>query len=341
MSPQPIRPQRNIVLLSDGTGNSRGKLFRTNVWRVYEALDLADPANPELPRQFTFYDDGVGNSSFKPLAVLGGALGYGLARNVRDLYAFLCRMYQPGDRIYAFGFSRGAFTIRVLVGLISNQGIVRYTGHEAELLRLVKAAYRAYRRRYTLKINYIGPLRDLRDAVLSGWARLRDKKPYAQASADNFTEVPIEFVGLWDTVAAYGMQVDELSVVFDAVVWPTQMPDARLSPSVKRAVHALALDDERNTFHPKLWQHEPDSTRISQVWFAGVHSDVGGGYPDQGLSHVSLDWVMNAAAHSRFVDRVQTNSALSDEADERLAPWSAGYYRYNPGGGPLPAAPVT
>ena len=135
MSPPTRRPQRNIVLLSDGTGNSRGKVFRTNVWRVYEALDLADPANLETPRQFAFYDDGVGNSSFKPLAVLGGALGFGLARNVRDLYGFLCRMYQPGDRIYAFGFSRGAFTIRVLVGLISNQGIVRYTGNEAELLR--------------------------------------------------------------------------------------------------------------------------------------------------------------------------------------------------------------
>jgi uncharacterized protein (DUF2235 family) len=335
MSPQPQRIERNIVLLSDGTGNSRGKLFRTNVWRVYEALDLADPANPETPRQFAFYDDGVGNSSFRPLAVLGGALGYGLARNVRDLYGFLCRMYQPGDRIYAFGFSRGAFTIRVLVGLISNQGIVRYSGDEAELLRLVKAAYRAYRRRYRLKINYIGPLRDLRDALIAGWARLRGKRPYSQACVDNFTEVPLEFVGLWDTVAAYGMPVDELSVVLDAVVWPAQMPDARLSPSVKRAVHALSLDDERNTFHPRLWQREPESTRISQVWFAGVHSDVGGGYPDQGLSHVSLEWILSAAVEHqlRFVDRVREQQrALSDENgpinDSRHG--VAGYYRYNP-----------
>lgn len=335
MNSRPDRPPYNIVLLSDGTGNSRGKLFRTNIWRVYEALDLADPENPKIPRQFAFYDDGVGNSSFKPLAVLGGALGYGLARNVRDLYGFLCRMYQPGDRIYAFGFSRGAFTIRVLVGLISSQGIVRYTGSEAELLRLVKAAYREYRRRYTLKINYIGPLRDLRDRMLAAWARLRGKQPYAQARLDNLADVPIEFVGCWDTVAAYGMPVDELTVVWDAVVWPAQLPNARLSPSVKRALHALSLDDERNTFHPKLWQHEEDSTRISQVWFAGMHSDVGGGYPDQGLSHVSLDWIMNAAADHqlRFADRVREQQrALSDENgpmnDSRQG--VGGYYRYNP-----------
>jgi uncharacterized protein (DUF2235 family) len=77
---------RHIIVLSDGTGNSRGKAHQTNVWRTYEALDLEDPEEPECPRQFAFYDDGVGTSSFKPLALLEGAVGYGLARNVRDLY---------------------------------------------------------------------------------------------------------------------------------------------------------------------------------------------------------------------------------------------------------------
>ena len=122
---------KNLILFSDGTGNSSGKLFKTNVWRTYEAVDVADPRNPALPRQFAFYDDGVGTSSFKPLAVLGGALGLGLARNVRDIYAFVCRNYSPGDKIYAFGFSRGAFTIRVLMGLILDQGLVPYNGNEA------------------------------------------------------------------------------------------------------------------------------------------------------------------------------------------------------------------
>src|SRR5262252_7343781 len=104
---------KNIVLLSDGTGNSSAKVFRTNVWRLYQALDLSQPE-----RQIAFYNDGVGTSSFKPAAILGGAFGWGLKRNVIDIYTFLSRNYERGDRIYCFGFSRGAFTIRVLAGLI-------------------------------------------------------------------------------------------------------------------------------------------------------------------------------------------------------------------------------
>src|SRR5918996_3845725 len=111
---------KNIVLLSDGTGNSAAKLFKTNVWRIYDCLDLRHP-----DEQVACYDDGVGTSTFFPLALLGGAMGFGLQRNVLRLYRFLCEQYEPGDRIYAFGFSRGAFTIRTLLGLIADQGIIR------------------------------------------------------------------------------------------------------------------------------------------------------------------------------------------------------------------------
>jgi uncharacterized protein (DUF2235 family) len=98
---------RNIVLLSDGTGNAASKVWRTNVWRVFESIDIAG-AN-----QVVQYDDGVGSSSFKPAAILGGAFGWGLKRNVLDLYKFVCRNYRGADdEIFAFGFSRGAFTIR-------------------------------------------------------------------------------------------------------------------------------------------------------------------------------------------------------------------------------------
>jgi uncharacterized protein (DUF2235 family) len=130
---------RNIVLFSDGTGNSASKLFRTNVWRAYQAVDLADPI------KLTFYDEGVGTSPLRPLAMIGGAIGLGLGKNVRDLYAFVCRTYRPGDKIYAFGFSRGAFTIRVLMGLILHQGIVEYDGNEERLERNVASALLACR----------------------------------------------------------------------------------------------------------------------------------------------------------------------------------------------------
>src|SRR3954462_12486205 len=94
-----------IVLFSDGTGNSSAKLFKTNVWRMYEAVDLGPTAAGRRP-QISYYDDGVGTSSFNPLAALGGALGWGLKRNVLDIYRYACRNYQDGDDIYAFGFSR-------------------------------------------------------------------------------------------------------------------------------------------------------------------------------------------------------------------------------------------
>jgi uncharacterized protein (DUF2235 family) len=96
---------KNIILLSDGTGNAANKVWKSNVWRVFESLDLRGDT------QIAFYDDGVGTSSFKPLAILGGAFGWGLKRNVLDIYKFLCVNYKAGDKIYGFGFSRGAFTI--------------------------------------------------------------------------------------------------------------------------------------------------------------------------------------------------------------------------------------
>ena len=122
---------KTIVLFSDGTGNSSAKLFKTNVWRMYEAVDLG-PAAPDRRPQISYYDDGVGTSAFKPLAVLGGVFGYGLKRNVLDIYRYACRNYEKGDEIYAFGFSRGAFTTRLVVALIASQGLVQ-SNDEGEL----------------------------------------------------------------------------------------------------------------------------------------------------------------------------------------------------------------
>src|SRR5262245_8982500 len=126
---------KRIIVLSDGTGNSSSKVWRTNVWRVYELLDLTSD------EQVAKYDDGVGSSSFVLLALLGGAFGWGLKRNVLDLYKFVCRNYRPGAQVYAFGFSRGAFTIRILVALILEQGLVPYCT-EANLHARSRQAYR-------------------------------------------------------------------------------------------------------------------------------------------------------------------------------------------------------
>ena len=136
--------RRNLIVLSDGTGNSASKAFKTNVWRLYQAISLGDGT------QVAVFGDGVGTSAVKVLRVIGLALGIGVKRNVLNLYKFLCRNYHHAkdddkDRIWAFGFSRGAFTIRVLVGLIHHEGLVTFRS-EAELNRNAVAAYRAYRK---------------------------------------------------------------------------------------------------------------------------------------------------------------------------------------------------
>ncbi|MFQ6576518.1 DUF2235 domain-containing protein [Pseudomonas sp. UM16] len=354
----PTPAPKHLVLFSDGTGNSAGKLFKTNVWRLYQAVDLCDPATPEQPRQFAFYDDGVGTSTFKPLALLGGGFGVGLARNVVDLYLFLCRMYTPGDKIYVFGFSRGAFTARVLVGLVMTQGLLRYTGSERDLERLAWDAYRAFRRDRFPSHWGIKLLRNLRDGILSAKNRLYRNTPYHEAERigrpDATPSLEIEFLGLWDTVDAYGLPVDQLTRAIDRFIWPLTMRDYNLSPRVRHARHALALDDERNAFHPRLWNEAPDpkipeqgvknanrrsrhidGERISQVWFCGMHANVGGGYADDSLSYVPLQWIMSEAhKHGLRLEPTIWSEliALSDENgklyDSRHG--IASYYCYNP-----------
>ncbi|MGB8397660.1 phospholipase effector Tle1 domain-containing protein, partial [Bradyrhizobium sp.] len=260
---------RNIVLLSDGTGNSAAKVWRTNVWRTFEALDLSGSD------QVAFYDDGVGTSSFKPWAIFGGAFGIGLKRNVIDIYKFACRNHRDdNDRLFGFGFSRGAFTIRVVGGLILNQGLVT-AQNEKELDQKARAAYRQYRReRYHTIWGIEDIFRGVRDLFL------RDK----YEKADNRHVAKVHFVGVWDTVSAYGAPLDEMTRGISRYIWPLELPTHTLPRDrVTRACQALALDEERTTFHPELWNEgdvavgEPDPARerfvkdeqLSQVWFAG------------------------------------------------------------------------
>lgn len=352
------REPKVIVVCSDGTGNSAAKLLRTNVWRLHQALDFREPSPAERAqgarRQIAYYDDGVGTSSFRPLALLGGAFGWGLKRNVLDLYTFICRNYREGDQIYAFGFSRGAFTIRILVGLLTVEGLLCCTPGctEQELGRHAADAYRAYRRNLTqrsrvsglkLWVLHVFLLRTIRDAAIWAWRRLWRQKTYDEIEK----KVPesIAFVGLWDTVAAYGSPFAELTHGIDNWVWPLSMPDRKLSEKVEKACHALALDDERDTFHPLLWSEMEEQAligqgrvsdgRLKQVWFAGMHSDVGGGYAEDGLAHVALQWMMQEAATAglRFdphrADHLARDcNPLGPLHDSRRG--LGGYYRYQP-----------
>ncbi|MGQ0686132.1 phospholipase effector Tle1 domain-containing protein [Bradyrhizobium sp.] len=231
------------MVLSDGTGNSAAKIWRTNVWRLFEAIEK------QKSNQVAFYDDGVGTSPFKPLALIGGIFGYGLKRNVLECYKFICRNYREGDEIYLFGFSRGAFTIRVLVELIEAQGLIRYSNSETELNRLAAAAFRAYRAKLHTIFRIEQPFRLLRDLLL--------RTPYHKLPV-NPKRPSIQFVGLWDTVSAYGLPLEEMTRIVSLFFFPLELCSDRLPPFVSKACHALSLDDERKTFHPLLIRETPE-----------------------------------------------------------------------------------
>ncbi len=302
---------KNIVLLSDGTGNSAGNLNKTNVWRLYRALSIEG--------QIAEYDDGVGTSSFRPLALIGGAFGIGLASKVRHLYAFLSRNYHDEtDRIFAFGFSRGAYTIRMLIGLVDNQGLVDSTLSEEEFQAEILSRWVAFRRqRFSLRERVFGI------------------KPPPSAPRGRVPK--FEFVGVWDTVSAYGLPIDELQYAVDLYIYPFSFRDRELSSIVNSAYHALSLDDERRTFFPVLWNESKESNpdRIQQVWFAGAHANVGGGYPKDGLAYVSLQWMVRKAQHLglRFLDddlrEIDGQASAHDDLYNSRA-GLAGYYRYSP-----------
>ena len=326
---------KNIVICSDGTGNTAIKDRGTNVFKLYEAVDLiGHRGNPTVTRQVAFYDDGVGTEGLKLLRWLGGAFGWGLGRNVRQLYAELARVYEPGDRIFLFGFSRGAFTVRTLAGFIICCGILDRAKFRtnARLRQGVKQAYREYRRRYRTSLG--SRLRRAHDPARADALHSRFAVVHPAYAPEG--RVRIAFIGVWDTVDAVGLPIDHLADVLNQL-YRFKFPDLRLSPQVDKACHAISIDDERHTFHPVMWdeEHEGQSDRIEQVWFAGVHANVGGGYPKQGMSLVSLNWMMTRAEQCglRFstVDREwwREHENVHDKLYNSRAGLSV-YYRYKP-----------
>ncbi len=334
---------KNIVLCSDGTGSKGIQKRGTNVYKLFEAVDLhGHKINTSIPKQIAFYDDGVGTETAKWKKVLGSAFGYGLSTNVKQLYADLVRTYKEGDQIYLFGFSRGAFTVRTLAGLINTCGIIdrEKLNSDAELLDKVEMAYSKYRSKYR---TFIGKC--FREEYNEEWIvdfrnqHCVDDEQYAPEE-----KVHIKFIGVWDTVDAVGAPIDELAWVIDKFFYPFRFVDSKLSPEnkVKKACHALSIDDERLTFHPVMWEEEGEEdkedkkdSRIEQVWFAGVHSNVGGGYPKHGMSLVSLYWMMSKAEQAgiRFIKKDRELYRHRRNITDKLYDSRSGmgvYYRYKP-----------
>lgn len=245
---------KNIIICCDGTGNEYGK-NNTNVVEIYSLALKKD-------KQVTFYDPGVGTGGWEYNEESGllrsksdQATGVGLQKNVLDAYQFLMESYEENDSIYLFGFSRGAFTVRSLAGMLHKCGLLRNNNDN-----LVE---------YAAKIYNTEGNNDIAKGFKTTFAR----------------PCPVFFIGVWDTVESLVMNAGK------------KFHDTSLNPEVTHGYHALAIDERRKDFPPCLWDEteKVQGQTIEQVWFAGVHSDVGGWYDERDLSNIALQWMLGKA----------------------------------------------
>ena len=268
---------RNIVLCLDGTGN-QFKEHNSNVVKLFRILDRDER------RQLVYYDPGVGtlaDPGYKtPVAKavnkgLGLAFGRGLTRNIEEAYSFLMDHYQDGDDLFLFGFSRGAYTARALAGFIHHCGLL-----EKGCQNLIPYAMKLFK-----KTNSKG----MTDADWKVAARFRKTygRRFAGPDGKASSNCPIHFLGLWDSVSPFGWILD-----------PVFLPHTTNNASVQIVRHALAIDERRLFFRPVYWGLKyRDRQDVKEVWFAGVHSDVGGGYAERrsALAKIALEWMVEEA----------------------------------------------
>lgn len=291
---------KRLVFCFDGTTNTLDTRHTTNVVKLAQSLS---PMTRSGVAQLIYYDRGVGTDAGEKLR--GGALGHGLDKNLYDAYAFLIFNYSPGDEIYVFGFSRGAYTARSFVGLIYHCGLLRRrdAGQIAESIAF-------YRQRDALD----GPLAE------RGLEFRRQKSPEVCISSedDDFRcrtqpnykpgdapRLRINYLGVWDTVGALGIPAHWWLSRLDRRDY--QFHDTELTPFVRRARHAVAIDERRMTFAPSLWSNvaalnareKADSASpkapYQQQWFPGDHGSIGGGGDREGLSDQAFRWIIDGA----------------------------------------------
>jgi uncharacterized protein (DUF2235 family) len=272
----------NVVVCSDGTWNTPGERkgedpTPTNVVKLYNALAERDG---ERVDQCKYYHPGVGTEGGLWSRLAGGGLGRGLDRNIMSAYRWLGDKYRPGDRIFLFGFSRGAYTARSLAGMISKCGLLDLSDSgDKDPWPLVEAAFACYR-------SEKGELKPLDGLVFHNAEGIND----ARGSTTIF------FLGVWDTVGALGVPDDLALLSFIDDPRRHRFHDTRLGTTVENARHALAMDEKRGSFTPTLWTNTADRKEVKQVWFPGVHSDVGGGYARIGLSDGALKWMIEESS---------------------------------------------
>ncbi len=268
---------KRIILCFDGTWNEpksreNDRVNPTNVLKIVRAVSPSDATNCE---QVVFYETGISTGGLGSLGeAVSGATGLGISAHIQSGYRFLANNYNQGDEIFVFGFSRGAYAARSMIGLIDSAGLLNKIDME-----FVPEAYAYYRT----------PKKDRHAS--------RHHTLITQLLDSHHPN--IKFLGVWDTVGALGVPTPFLGKITKRYV--VGFHDTSLSTRVENACHALSIDERRGPFKPSLWERDNGRTRTQQVWFSGVHSNAGGGYPDSGLSDTALEWMMKRACECGLV----------------------------------------
>lgn len=310
---------KNIVICCDGTGNEVGPNI-SNVLKLYRVLRKTHKL---LPDQTVYYDAGVGTLAkpdpWKKLqqdanAIFGLATGYGLDDHVLAAYRFIVEQYQEDDELFLFGFSRGAHTVRVLAGLIHKVGLLR-----PEQINLAEAAFAAYMQSPETPDVATDAETEQPNGSSEPTTFTHDDRASQFARIVSTRWPTIKFLGVWDTVASVITPTPDRFYTFTLQT----LPYTQHNPSVKVFRHAIAIDERRRMFRLSPWDEgqtfmknrfsktnnaEPQDCR--QVWFAGVHADIGGGYPEKesGLSKFPLLWMIDEAIqHGLAVDKRTIN----------------------------------
>ena len=262
---------KRIILCADGTWNVRDQVDKaTKKRRPSNVTKVARAIRPRAPNgvdQIVYYHDGIGTAGVVD-RYTGGAFGEGIEDNVRDLYRFIVYNYEPGDELYFFGFSRGAFTVRTLAGFMHKVGLI-----EKDDDYYVPEIYACYE-------SSKGPGSP---EWTKAFHNVQGTRPCP----------PIRFIGVWDTVGALGAP-GLLGQVLNKSKY--QYHDVGLNPRIQNAFQALAIDERRKPFQPNLWSRPAGWTgRLEQAWFPGVHCNVGGGYAPDGLANEALHWIAEKA----------------------------------------------
>lgn len=266
--------KRRLIVCCDGTWQDLAQNYPTNVVKMAQAIKLVDERDIH---QIVYYDEGLGTKQIDTgqslidtlIRIGGGALGLGIDHKIQDAYRFLCLNYEDGDEIYLFGFSRGAYTVRCLAGLIYNSGLLH-----REFIRKIPAAYELYREKQNP------------DNAPKGINAVKFRAQYGR-------EIPVKALCCWDTVASLGIpdfiHFLKLDEIFNERY---RFFDNTVNPSIENAIHAVAIDEIRKVFDvTRMESKKPE--QVTQVWFPGGHGCVGGGSKEEHwLSDGALLWMM-------------------------------------------------